>query len=231
LIHPDKPWNWYDPSCVNVDGGGTLCLSIKKNPREFDLPGKGIVRSEYGIGLVSSVDYFGYGTYSILASLPKGRGLWPAFWIYDHNDWPPEIDIFEGYSGRRGDYKNGILKRIIYPYAIESCFHSHGHLPIPRVRPKSPCWLNLIGGVCNIEFNPFDYNTYSLIWTPVALIFKINGFIVREIRDPRIMEYLKDRKMRVLINTHIHGPYKDNFTAETDFKIVYFEHIAFDQRD
>ena len=31
-IHPEKPWNWYDPSCVKINERGNLELWVKKNP-------------------------------------------------------------------------------------------------------------------------------------------------------------------------------------------------------
>jgi beta-glucanase (GH16 family) len=44
--------------------------------------------------------YQTYGYFEIEAKLPRGKGTWPAFWLFNHdrND-RPEIDIMEAYSG------------------------------------------------------------------------------------------------------------------------------------
>lgn len=41
-----------------------------------------------------------YGYFEMEAKLPRGRGTWPAFWLFAHPDKRrPEIDIMEAYAG------------------------------------------------------------------------------------------------------------------------------------
>ncbi|KRB69673.1 hypothetical protein ASE07_27440 [Noviherbaspirillum sp. Root189] len=41
-----------------------------------------------------------YGFFEIEAKLPRGKGTWPAFWLFAHPDKRrPEIDVMEAYAG------------------------------------------------------------------------------------------------------------------------------------
>ncbi|WP_292934054.1 glycoside hydrolase family 16 protein [Noviherbaspirillum sp.] len=44
--------------------------------------------------------YQTYGYFEIEAKLPKGKGTWPAFWLFNHIDSRrPEMDVMEAYAG------------------------------------------------------------------------------------------------------------------------------------
>lgn len=44
-----------------------------------------------------------YGYFEMEAKLPRGRGVWPAFWLFAHpGDRRPEIDIMEAYPAGEG---------------------------------------------------------------------------------------------------------------------------------
>jgi beta-glucanase (GH16 family) len=41
-----------------------------------------------------------YGYFEVEAKLPKGKGTWPAFWLFNHiGARRPEIDVMEAYAG------------------------------------------------------------------------------------------------------------------------------------
>ena len=47
--------------------------------------------------------YQKYGYFEIEAKLPKGKGTWPAFWLFNHiGSRRPEMDIMEAYAGGDG---------------------------------------------------------------------------------------------------------------------------------
>ena len=100
-LHKDKPYCWYDPSAVQIGIDDRLVLKTHYNPKEFE---EYNLRPKIGVGLISCTKEFGPGTFEIEAKLPYGKNLWPAFWLWSWDTWPPEIDIFEGYSKKHPNY-------------------------------------------------------------------------------------------------------------------------------
>lgn len=58
----------------------------------------------FAIGVVTTKQQFLYGYFQSTIKLPRGNGLWPAFWL-TADGWHSEIDILEAYS-RENDYGN-----------------------------------------------------------------------------------------------------------------------------
>lgn len=76
----------YEPDNLILDDG-------TYNKRGFD----------YTSGMIYSNRKFGYGKYEIKCKLPKGKGFWPAFWVFGGPDYN-EIDVFEFWN----EYNLGI---------------------------------------------------------------------------------------------------------------------------
>jgi len=207
-VHPLKPWNWYDPSAITIKNND-LYLGIHYNPHEFTIDGKTFT-SPWGIGLVCFEQDFTFGRFEIVARLPHGVGLWPAFWMYPPNAWPPEIDIFEAYSGT-DNYRGWLLK----PWQIETCVHRENGLGLKAIPARAPWWHNF-----DKWFNPLWSNSYGCLWLPHSLTFFINNKQVRRITDPGHMASLAAHKMMVIINTHIDGRYKDRFSTDESMPFV-----------
>src|SRR6202022_1034897 len=44
-----------------------------------------------------------YGYFEVEAKLPKGKGTWPAFWLFNHvGNRRPEMDVMEAYAAGQG---------------------------------------------------------------------------------------------------------------------------------
>ena len=107
-----------------------------------------------------------YGYFECRCILPKGQGLWSAFWMTNSNVWKvsddatqgAELDIMESPFWHLGGTMNRkITQNIHYSgYDLETKYKNVG--------------------IFNLDNDPYEnYNTYGLKWTPEEYIFYING--------------------------------------------------------
>jgi beta-glucanase (GH16 family) len=87
---------WYEPADATPNyavSGGSLKI--------WPVAGTDYKRN-YRHVTTDEIYYQTYGYFEMEAKLPYGKGPWPAFWLYNHDDAGdnrPEIDIMEAYSG------------------------------------------------------------------------------------------------------------------------------------
>jgi beta-glucanase (GH16 family) len=78
----------YRPDNVTVSEGTAKLTARRESVNGFDYTSGAIATSE--------TFSFTYGYMEMRAKLPKGKGLWPAFWtLRPTRQWPPEIDVME----------------------------------------------------------------------------------------------------------------------------------------
>ncbi len=147
---------------------------------------------------------FQYGKIEARLQVPRGVGLWPAFWALgndiDTQGWPlcGEIDIME-YVGRRpGEVFNTLHTQSSYGNSVNS-----------KVTPYP-----------NIED---DFHVFTLHWTPTALTFLIDDEEVYKYApsSKNIESWPFNKPFYFLLNMAVGGNFGGPVDAETSFPKEY----------
>jgi hypothetical protein len=111
---------------------------------------------QYASGLITSQPSFTqtYGYFEMRAKLPRGKGVWPAFWLLPADlSWPPEIDVMESV----GD-----------PSKVYVTLHSNA------VKAEGT----------EVRVTPDDFHTYAVSWTKEQVIWFVDGREVKRMPTP-----------------------------------------------
>lgn len=113
-------------------------LSIRSQPLPDALHGKAQGLG-YASGMLTTYQTFAvqYGYAEIRAKIPKGQGLWPAFWLLpDDRSWPPEIDVLEALGDDTRQYyttlhsrETGSKSKVMHAFPtpdLSEGFHTYG---------------------------------------------------------------------------------------------------------
>lgn len=222
-VHPIKPEWWYDPERVEIDDNGILHLKTKWNPKTITNYDGEVIDSKVGVGLISSTEKFKYGKYEIEAKLPTGKDLWPAFWMWAWESYPPEIDVLEAYStyaNKTASFWNGRLFEYFVGkfWKVESNIHlidetSDGNW---TVGSKRSCF--------GFKAPSKRFVKYKLIWTKDLIEIYYDGRLNRRIADRNILKQFDNITMNVIINNGITGDANPKDIIESDFQIKYFKY-------
>lgn len=185
--HPDKPNAIYDGKMIQFNKDGSIALHVSKNDKKI-----------YSVGLISCKEHFGYGTFELDVKFPKGNNLWPSFWMWSYNSWPPEIDIFEGYS-ECYEYNKGGLKHDIRPnvhYGESSKTHQ-------QVGARKPLALWTL--------NPTEkWNHFSCKYTPNSITIFYNHIPVFFECRKKVMKWFNEHiEQNVIINNTVSEKFCD----------------------
>ena len=214
-IHPDKPYCYYDESAVLIDQNNHLNLITHYNPKYFDEIES---YSTVGIGLVSCTTQFGHGYFEISAKLPTGDDLWPAFWMWAFESYPPEIDVFEGYS-EKSNYWNWMCKGSYNPFKlwkVQSNVHVGTTDNIIHARAKNHCFT--------LKNPSKKFIKYGCLWAPDKIEIFYNGLFVRRIKKGIFLKGFENKTLNVIINNSIQNDTKMSENMYSNFQIEYFKY-------
>jgi beta-glucanase (GH16 family) len=158
LDHLNDEVQRYRDNGNHVVGNGVLALTARKTPTGWES------------GMIRSLQTFYYGYFETRVKFPKGRGIWPAFWINsDYNlegqvSWPPEVDMFEYVV-------NGVEDR-------PNMVHSAGS----TMKDEQPTFT-FMDPKFNKNLNDFfadrplneDWHVFGFLWLPHAYTVYLDG--------------------------------------------------------
>lgn len=132
---------------------GMLEISAQKVPHEI---AERIDGYRYASGMITSQPSFTqtYGYFEMRAKLPRGKGVWPAFWLLPADlGWPPEIDVMESV----GD-----------PSKVYVTLHS-------KVAKSEGT---------EVKVSPDDFHTYAVSWARDQVVWFVDGREVKREPTP-----------------------------------------------
>lgn len=209
IIHPDEPWMWYDHESVSAENG-TAELIARDERRTVKFYDGRVFKPTVSCGVMRSAEMFGYGTFSAEIQLPKGKNLWPSFWLVGDGHWPDngEIDIMEAWSNGKGSYYRFPLgwRTTTNIHYLEGVHKQIGSKNISVLKqPKNPSG---------------QFIRYEVEWRLNIVTFRVNGKTVRECGWD-IAQHLLGKRMHIVFNLWTDS---EDFTCETPMKIKNFEY-------
>ncbi len=171
---------YYQLANVSVQGGFLSITATRDN--RFNPP--------YASARINTRTSFlqRYGRFEMRARLPRGQGIWPAFWLLPENTWPPEIDIMEllGHEPTRVHFTN-----------------HWGTSAAP---------LSQTSSFSGPDFSA-DFHTFACEWQPDRIDFFVDG--VR--RATNINGGIPSVPMYIILNVAVGGLWPGNPNASTPF--------------
>jgi beta-glucanase (GH16 family) len=161
----------------------------------------------YTSGMITTEGTFSqrYGHFEMRARLPRGRGLWPAFWLLpEEHVWPPEIDIMEmlGHEPTR--------------------FFGSAHSVAPSGERQSNVRDAAVDDLSD------GFHAFGLGWRPDRLEWFVDGRRVLDLPTPHDMH----RPMYLLANLAVGGTWPGDPDAATPFPATMaIDHIRVHQFD
>ena len=145
-----------------------------------------------------------YGRFEARIKVPRGQGVWPAFWMLGNNidsvGWPQcgEIDIMEN-IGRE-------------PSTVHGTVHGPGY-----------SGANGIGGAFNLSNNSAfadDFHVFVVEWSANEIQWYVDGALYRSVRPqdlPAGTQWVFDHPFFIILNFAVGGGWPGNPDTTTIF--------------
>ena len=163
-------------------------LRVKADKGQALYSGK---RRAYTSGMMSTYAKFSqeYGRFEIRCRVPKGKGLWPAFWLLpDPLGWPPEIDVLE-----------------ILGHQPDKVYMTHHFRDEQKKRGSHG------GSWTGPDFSA-GFHEFAVEWSPHAIVWFVDG--AERFRSEKSIPH---GKMYMLVNLAVGGDWPGVPDDKTEF--------------
>ncbi|EWM16741.1 family 16 glycosylhydrolase, partial [Kutzneria sp. 744] len=205
---------WYTSGTDNaaLDGNGNLVITAKKeNPGNYQC---WYGSCEYTSARLSTAGQFtqAYGHVEARMKIPRGQGMWPAFWMLGDNigsaGWPQcgEIDIMENVGNE--------------PNTVHGTIHGPGYSGSAGV-----------GAAYNGPVFADDFHTYAIDWSPNQIKWSVDGNVY-ETRTPADVngnQWVFDHPFYIILNLAVGGYWPGDPDGSTSFPqqlVVDYVHVT-----
>ncbi|ANN15024.1 1,3-beta-glucanase [Amycolatopsis orientalis] len=205
---------WYTSGTNNaaLDGQGNLVITAKKeNPGNYNC---WYGRCEYTSARLATQGQFTqtYGRFEARMKLPRGQGMWPAFWMLGADigsvGWPNsgEIDIMENVG--------------FEPNTVHGTLHGPGY-----------SGAGGIGAAYNGPNFSDDFHTYAVDWAPNQIKWYVDGnlYQTRTPADLNGNRWVFDHPFYLILNLAVGGYWPGDPNSSTVFPqrlVVDYVHVT-----
>jgi beta-glucanase (GH16 family) len=210
---------YYIPEALKHDGKGSLVVTATKMP----VPANGQVSAknpylcyygtacEWTSGKITTLGKVGfmYGRIEARIKMPKGVGMWPAFWMLGtdikSNPWPAcgEIDIIEA---------KGAAPKNVY-----GTVHGPGYSGGEG-----------IGGLTTLKsFNYSGFNVYAIEWKPDQIRWLVNDKVYFTLNkaDVGAKEWVFNKEFYIVLNVAVGGYFTGDIDPDLTKGAMYIDYI------
>jgi beta-glucanase (GH16 family) len=189
---------YYTNSTRNVyqDGSGHLAITARKeNPSNYQCH---YGTCQYTSGRILTADKFSqtYGRFEASIKIPKGQGIWPAFWMLGGNNWPTtgEIDIMENVGNA--------------PNTVYGTVHGPGYSGAGGVGGN-----RTIGSALGDAFH-----SYAVEWSPNLIVWYLDGSEFFRVTPSNVSgSWVFDHNFFMILNVAVGGYWPGYPDASTVF--------------
>ncbi|MFK3981648.1 family 16 glycosylhydrolase [Micromonospora sp. NPDC050397] len=192
---------YYTNSTRNAahDGNGNMVITARReNPANYQCH---YGTCQYTSARLLTADRFSqtYGRYEARIKIPRGQGIWPAFWMLGGSQWPDngEIDILEN-IGRE-------------PNTVWGTLHGPGYSGGNAISSS----YNLPGGQAFAD----AFHTFTVDWAPDSVTWYVDGnqYARKTPADLRGNRWVYDHPFFMIMNVAVGGYWPGYPDGSTQF--------------